>query len=150
VFFELDQLEKRLNRSPRERLARLEQHLDLVERRDDLMIEYITLLNLLGRHDQAYTALLRRRFHPWEGGEGKSTGQYLISLVGQARSLIAVGEHAQAIERLERALIYPPNLARASCRTRRKIICIIIWARLGPARAMRNGRAHASRGRRPA
>ncbi len=110
VLFELDQLAKKLNRSPQERLERLEQHRDLVERRDDLTIEYITLLNTHGRHDAAYSALLGRRFHPWEGGEGKATGQYVISLVERARALIAASEHAEATKRLERALVYPHNL----------------------------------------
>ncbi len=110
VLFELDQLERQLNRSPQQRLERLDQHRELVERRDDLTIEYITLLNLHGQHDAAHRMLLGRRFHPWEGGEGKTTGQYLASLVGQARALIVAGEYAPAVERLERALVYPHNL----------------------------------------
>ncbi len=110
VFFELDQLDKKLNRPPQERLARLEQHLPLVERRDDLTIEYITLLNLLGRPAEAYRVLMARNFHPWEGGEGKTTGQYVVSLVEQARSLMAAGRHVAAIDLLERAQVYPPNL----------------------------------------
>jgi tetratricopeptide (TPR) repeat protein len=63
-----------------------------------------------GQHDMAYRMLLGRRFHPWEGGEGKTTGQYLVSLVEQAKALIAAGEYAAAVERLERALVYPHNL----------------------------------------
>jgi tetratricopeptide (TPR) repeat protein len=110
VFFELDQLEKKLNRSPHERLARLEQHRDLVDRRDDLTIEYVTLLNMLGKEDQAYAVLLGRQFHPWEGGEGKTTGQYVASLIGQAQRLLAAGEYLQAADRLERAVAYPHNL----------------------------------------
>jgi tetratricopeptide (TPR) repeat protein len=110
VLFELDQLEKKLNQAPQARLERLEQYPHLVARRDDLTVEYITLLNMLGQHDRAYAALMARRFHPWEGGEGKSTGQYVASLVEQAKRLIAAGEHAQAIKRLERALAYPHNL----------------------------------------
>jgi len=110
VCFELDQLAKKLNRTPLERLARLEQHRDLVDRRDDLTLEYITLLNMSGRDEQAYAILLERKFHPWEGGEGKTTGQYVASLIAQARRLLAAGEYHQAVERLERALVYPHNL----------------------------------------
>ena len=110
VLFELDQLEKKLNRPPQERLARLEQHLHLVERRDDLTIEYIALLNMHGRHAEAYAALLARKFHPWEGGEGKTTGQYIISLVEQAKALIEAGKYSEAVEHLEHALVYPHNL----------------------------------------
>jgi tetratricopeptide (TPR) repeat protein len=110
VFYELNQLYKRLNRTPAERLTSLQKRLDLVEQRDDLMIEYITMLNLLGRHDEACQALMRRNFHPWEGGEGKVTGQYVVSLVEKARALIAVHKEAEAIDLLEQAQNYPSNL----------------------------------------
>lgn len=110
VLFELDQLEKTLNRSPQERLARLKKYLALVERRDDLAIEYITLLNLQGRYDDAYAALMKRKFHPWEGGEGKTAGQYVISLVEQAKALMGAGNPGDAVECLKRAQVYPPNL----------------------------------------
>ena len=72
VFFELDQLYKQINRSPEERFAVMQQHPDLVEQRDDLSIEYITVLNLVGRPDEALQRLMQRIFHPWEGGEGRS------------------------------------------------------------------------------
>ncbi len=110
VFFELDQLYKQLNRTPDERMVILEQHLDLVEQRDDLAIEYVTLLNLLGHPDEAYQYLMRRNFHPWEGGEGKISGQYITSLVEKARSSLAGGEAQQAINLLTQAQVYPHNL----------------------------------------
>ena len=110
VLFELDQLRRKLNQAPAERLRLLEQHLPLVERRDDLTIEYVALLNIHGRHDEALARLLGRQFHPWEGGEGKITGQYVASLIGQAQALLAGGQPAQAAERLEQALSFPANL----------------------------------------
>jgi tetratricopeptide (TPR) repeat protein len=113
VFFELDQLYKRLNHDPSERLARLETHLDLVKGRDDLTIEHIGLLNLLGRHDEAYALLMGRNFHPWEGGEGKATAQYVAALVAKAKAHLAEGSSdaaRAAIACLEGAQVYPPNL----------------------------------------
>ncbi len=110
VFFELDQLQKQLNRNPKARLDVLQQHLDLVEQRDDLTIEYITLLNLIGHPDEAYQHLMQRHFHPWEGGEGKVTGQYVISLVEKASGLIDQRDARQAIELLMQAQHYPHNL----------------------------------------
>ena len=110
VFFELDQLYKRLSYTPEQRLRRMDQHLDLVEQRDDLGIEYITLLNLMGQPEAAYERLMQRNFHPWEGGEGKVTGQYVTSLVEIARKLLKAGEARQAIAALETAQIYPHNL----------------------------------------
>ncbi len=110
LLFELDQLHKKLNRTPRERLAHLEQYPQQVAGRDDLTLERVTLLNLLGRPEQAYAILSSRNFHPWEGGEGKVTGQYVASLVEIARQRIEAGEYAAAIQALEQAQVYPPNL----------------------------------------
>ena len=114
VLFELDQLEKKCQRPPQERLARLESFPALVERRDDLSIEQVTLLNTCGRYADAHAALMGRQFHPWEGGEGKTSGQYVFSLVEQAKLLGAAGSYAQAVERLERAQDFPHNLGEGT------------------------------------
>jgi tetratricopeptide (TPR) repeat protein len=110
VFFELDQLSKKHGASPGERLAQLAAHPELVDRRDDLTIEYVTLLNLTGRHAEALERLLARTFHPWEGGEGKTTGQYVTALVELARGQLAARNAAAAVEFLERARTYPEKL----------------------------------------
>jgi tetratricopeptide (TPR) repeat protein len=110
LLFELDQLHKKLNRPPHERLAYLEHYLELVEQRDDLTVERIMLLNLLGRPEQAFAALMRRTFHPWEGGEGKVTGQYVMSLLELARRHLEAGEPAEATALLAQAQSYPQNL----------------------------------------
>lgn len=67
MLMELDQLRKRLNDDPRERLLFLENHPLLVESRDDLFLERIALLNALGKHHKAYQLVMSRKFHPWEG-----------------------------------------------------------------------------------
>jgi tetratricopeptide (TPR) repeat protein len=110
VLYELDQLYKKLNRPPAERLGFLEEHVSLVEQRDDLMLERITLLNLLGRHDEAFELLARYTFHPWEGGEGKVTAQYVVSLVERSRAYLAAGQSTQALALLVQARRYPHNL----------------------------------------
>jgi tetratricopeptide (TPR) repeat protein len=110
VFFELDQLNKRLNVSPRRRLALLDKHAGLVEQRDDLVIERITCLNALGRHDDALAEVMRRRFHPWEGGEGKPSSQFVLALVQGAKQAIKRRRFADAIALLEQAQTRPHNL----------------------------------------
>lgn len=110
VFFELDQLHMKRREDPAARLARLEHHFELVEQRDDLILERATLLNVLGRPADALRILTAHTFHPWEGGEGKTTGQYVVSLVEIARQQLAAGQYAAAIQTLERAQSYPPNL----------------------------------------
>ncbi len=110
ILMELDQLYKRLNRDLVFRLAFLEKHLELVIQRDDVYLERAAIYNLLGKHDKALTLLQNRIFHPWEGGEGKVSGQYLISLTEIAKQQISQGNYDTAIELLEQAQIYPDNL----------------------------------------
>ncbi|QDU88831.1 tetratricopeptide repeat protein [Pirellulimonas nuda] len=110
VLYELDQLAKRLNHDPAGRLERLQGGAECVAARDDLLIEKITLLNQLGRHQQALEVLLSRSFHPWEGGEGKASAQYVLSLVELARRAIAVQEWDGAKTLLSRALDWPHSL----------------------------------------
>ncbi|MFD0693572.1 DUF5107 domain-containing protein [Paenibacillus sp. GCM10027628] len=110
VFFELDQLYKKLAYSPEKRIANLEKHYVLVEKRDDLYLEYITLLNSLGDQTQAIDKLNSRNFHPWEGGEGKVTGQYVFAHVELAKKALNEEDFAQAEDFLQKALVYPVNL----------------------------------------
>lgn len=89
IFLELDQLYKKLGYSFKERLAKYDEDPSLAESRDDLYIEYITLMNMCGEYERAYRCIMGRRFHPWEGGEGKITTQYTISLLEMAKQCLA-------------------------------------------------------------
>ena len=110
VLLELDQLVKKLGATPAERLARFEAYPEVVARRDDLTTEYVTLLNLTGQYEKAHALTLRRHFHPWEGGEGKITAQYALSLKQMARAALAAGNAAQAAQWLTQALTFPHSL----------------------------------------
>jgi tetratricopeptide (TPR) repeat protein len=98
VLFELDLLQKRARVSPAKRLAFLAKHRPLVDQREDLLVEFITLLNFFGRHQEAFEILMSRKFHPWEGGEGKVTGQYVLNRVGFAKELLRVVEPLYVVE----------------------------------------------------
>lgn len=110
IFLELDQLYKKLEMPADERLARYEASRDVFMKRDDLKIEYATLLNLLGRYQDAYAFMMANRFHTWEGGEGKVTAQYTIALVELARAAMAEENWQKAEEYLARTFAYPENL----------------------------------------
>lgn len=110
VFMELDQLCKRLNHSPIKRLEFLEQHLELVNLRDDVYLEKAALYNFLGQHQKAFDLIMSRKFHPWEGGEGKASGQYIHSLVEMAKQHIQDQQYHEAIIKLKMAHEYPHNL----------------------------------------
>jgi tetratricopeptide (TPR) repeat protein len=53
---------------------------------------------------------MNRKFHPWEGGEGKVTSQYIYCHVEIGKKLIDEGKYEEAIENLTAATIYPHNL----------------------------------------
>ena len=110
VFYELDQLYKKRGAAPAERLSKLESHLELVGQRDDLYVERVSLLNAMGRHEEAIGLLGTRHFHPWEGGEGKVTGQYVLAHVELGKEALAEGRFDRAAELLAAALVYPRNL----------------------------------------
>ena len=110
ILMELDQLYKRLNRTHGERLAFLDAHRAEVNDRDDLYLEYASLLNQLERYDEARALIDNRKFHPWEGGEGKITTQYTISLLEMAKQCLASEKYEQAEKLLKKALVYPENL----------------------------------------
>jgi tetratricopeptide (TPR) repeat protein len=107
---ELDQLYKSLGRPFTERLALLEAHLPLVESRDDLYLERVTLYNNLGQYEKTRQLLAAHIFHPWEGGEGKVVGQFLRCHVALARQAIERGAYQEAIDLLQATASYPHNL----------------------------------------
>jgi tetratricopeptide (TPR) repeat protein len=110
ILMELDQLYKRLCRPHAERLAFLDKYFNLVEQRDDVYLEYVTLNNQLGNHAKAIELIDNRIFHPWEGGEGKVPAQFQLARVELAKQFIAQNEYEKAIQLLNECLEYPHNL----------------------------------------
>jgi tetratricopeptide (TPR) repeat protein len=110
IFMELDQLYKRMGVSAEVRMQKLEKYPVLLAERDDLYLEHVTLLNQSGQFESALNLLMTRKFHPWEGGEGKVTGQYVLCLTEMAKKAINSKEYEKAIDLLDQAQHYPENL----------------------------------------
>ena len=129
MLMELDQLYKRLHHPHQDRLNFLQKYPQLIAQRDDLVLEEITLLNQLGRYEEAMKKLDSHKFHPWEGGEGKVSAQYQICRVELAKKIISShstncgsvktteentvvndSKLAKAINLLFECLEYPPHL----------------------------------------
>ena len=110
ILMELDQLYKRLHRPHEERLAFLQQYPGLIQRRDNLVLEEITLLNQVGRYEEAMQKLDARIFHPWEGGEGKVPTQYQVCRVELAKKAIVAKDYEKAVKLLNECLEYPHHL----------------------------------------
>lgn len=111
LLYEWDQLKKRAGlAAPAERLRVLEAHSMLVAQRDDLTIEYITLLNHAGHWQKALEMLGQRRFCPWEGGEGLVSAQYVNAHRALGGAALAAGKPEEALRHFEAARHYPENL----------------------------------------
>jgi tetratricopeptide (TPR) repeat protein len=110
ILYELDQLFKKLNRPLKDRLSLLDECMSLVEQRDDLYIEYVTLLNSLGMCDKVLLLLGSRQFHPWEGGEGKAVGQYSLAKLEIGKKYLRQGLNDEAVCMFKEALVFPENL----------------------------------------
>lgn len=110
ILMELDQLYKRLNRPHAERLSFLERNKNIAFTRDDLYLEYATLLNQLGRYREAIEMIDGRKFHPWEGGEGKVPAQYQLARVELVKQKLAAGQLKEATALIDECFVYPNNL----------------------------------------
>ena len=110
ILMELDQLRKRLHHSHQGRLTFLQKYPELIQRRDDLVLEEITLLNQTGRYEEAMQKLDAHIFHPWEGGEGKVSAQYQICRVELAKQALTRRDFEGAVRLLSECLDYPHHL----------------------------------------
>lgn len=107
---EYDQLCQKLNVSLPERLAFLLARQDAVLTRDDATVALASLFNLLHRPQEALDLVLKRPFHPWEGGEGAVLKQYTTArlLLGQAE--LQKGNAKEALAQFQQAMDTPDSL----------------------------------------
>jgi len=113
LLYERDQLWKRLGESPVRRLRELRRHQPLVQARDDLSIEFCALCNQTGAPHEALAVIARRRFQPWEGGEGLVLGQHVRTHLALGWRALRQRTVASAINHFRAALSAPPNLGEA-------------------------------------
>ena len=110
IWLEYDQLSARMNLPVEKRLEIMESHPAVTAGRDDLYLRYLTLLNDVGRYQEALDGLASRQFHPWEGGEGKVSSQYKYALTHLAMAKLDEKQPQEALKLLEATLSYPNNL----------------------------------------
>jgi tetratricopeptide (TPR) repeat protein len=111
LLYEWDQLKKRAAvASPLDRLRWLQNYPDLVNRRDDLTVEFVTLLNQSGQFLEALSILTQRRFSPWEGGEGLASAQYVFANHALGIEALIAEKPGDASKHFGAARNYPQNL----------------------------------------
>lgn len=113
IFYERDQLWKRLRIAPKRRLRELQKDPTLVAQRDDLTIELSRLYNLTGEHEAARSLIATRHFQPWEGGEGLALDQHVRTHLALGKQRLGAGDGAGALVMFKHALEAPGNLGEA-------------------------------------
>lgn len=110
LVYEYDQLRKKLNHSPKDRLQWMESRRELIRERDDASVELSALYNISGKFENAYELLSQRTFHPWEGGEGKVLSQWKVCCIQLGRQSLELGDHSGAVKWFRKVLDTPDNL----------------------------------------
>ena len=113
LWYERDQLWKRIGVDPVHRLAKFREQKEIVKKRDDLAVELATLHNQLGQSAEALQILLSRHFQPWEGGEGLVLGQYVRAHLLSGRRALEAGFPDDALKHFAATLTPPCNLGEA-------------------------------------
>lgn len=110
VFFELDQLHKKLEYPFEKRLEEYKKHWDIFQNRNDIYTEYVTVLNEAGRYQEAYDAIVSHTFQTWEGAEGKISTQFKFALLELAKEALKNRKYEKARDLILEGLSYPENL----------------------------------------
>ena len=110
VLMELDQLYKCVRRPHAERLALLRKYGNLVARRDDLLLEEITLLNQTGQYEELRQSSNAHHIPPLGGRRRQGAGTISVCTSGTGKEGHSEGRHADAVSLLEECLTYPHHL----------------------------------------
>ncbi|WP_421894645.1 DUF5107 domain-containing protein [Marinoscillum sp.] len=110
IQFEYDQLRKKNNADPGERLQALLQLGEIVLKRDDFSVELATLYNFTNQFRKALDLLKGRTFHPWEGGEGQVLKQYTYACLKLGQQALAADNPTEALVWFNESLDTPDNL----------------------------------------
>ena len=110
IQFEYDQLRKKLNDSPEERLKHVLTLAGAVFERDDFRVELAALYNYTDQSEKALDLLTNGIFHPWEGGEGQVLKQFTYACLHLGQDALRNNNATEALAFFERAQDTPNNL----------------------------------------
>ncbi len=96
LLFEYQQLLKNMNFSVADRLAVYDKYPDLLNARDDCLLDKIILTAMQGEYQKSIQMAATRRFHIYEGGEGRLTHLHAWLHVLYGNALSKRGEKEQA------------------------------------------------------
>jgi tetratricopeptide (TPR) repeat protein len=110
IHYEFDQLRKKLNDCPAERLQSLLVIKNEIFSRDDFSVELAALYNFNGQYEEALHLLENRNFHPWEGGEGQVLRQFTHACLKLGQLALCNGAPQTALEFFEKSVNTPDSL----------------------------------------
>ncbi len=109
IFYELFQLTKVAGAPEDVLLALLENNRDMVEKRQDLRMQYIERLCRAGRLDEAIGLLSGNQFYSYEGGEGVLPGLHAFAYIARGLARLKKNDTEGAMEDFQYADEYPPQ-----------------------------------------
>lgn len=113
LFFEYQQILKNMNYPVEKRLEAYDKYEALSEERDDCFLEKLMLLCVKGEYQKAIDMAAARRFHVYEGGEGKLTKLHAWMHVLRAQQLMDAGKYEEAKVVLENGINMPKSYGEA-------------------------------------
>jgi len=109
IFYEKYQLDKVTGATGGACLRLLEENRDLVEKRQDLTVQYIEQLCRLGRLKEAKNLLDKGQFYSYEGGEGHLPGIHAFVHIALGAECLRQGKNEEALEYFRYAGEYPAH-----------------------------------------
>ena len=113
LLLEYEQLLKNMNYSIDERLAVYDKYPELLAERDDCYLDRIILYSMKGEYQKAIDLAKVKRFHIYEGGEGKLTKQHAWMHVLYAIELMNRNETIKAENILNDGINMPKSYGEA-------------------------------------
>ena len=113
ILFEYQQLLKNMNFAPEHRLEVYAKYADLLEKRDDCYLDKVFLTTQIGKYKEAIDMATVKRFHIYEGGEGKLTKLHAHMHVLYGIELLDNGKREDALAVLENGVNMPKSYGEA-------------------------------------
>lgn len=113
LLLEYQQLLKNTNAPIEERLKVYEQYPELLKERDDCYLDRLTLISQTGDYERAIALAAAKRFHIYEGGEGKLTKQHAWMYVLYGNRLAEEGKPEEAKEAYRKGTVVPKSYGEA-------------------------------------
>ncbi len=122
-------------------LALLEENMDLVEKRQDLMLQYIELLCWTGQVERTLTMLENGTFYPYEGGEGQVPFLHAFAHIQQGLQALNEGDNQAALHQFLLADSFPAHYHEGAkyqeCRAHLHYFMALGYEKVGDLASMR-------------